>query len=189
MRVAFSILLTAAAAIQIQQPNEDRRKEGGQDEGPTPMPAEGIAKGLMDGSCGELVNAAQNHIGFPFPNEEALAGIIQTYVDSGEIEGNGDLVLDAISIKRSECRDIIAQHGPDDMLDLACHEWLDVGEEMGWVNPNPDNFRELFDVPEDLWAAGETVGELCGGKFEQRVKDKFGDDGNLEMAQTRWQGW
>ena len=180
MRVAFSILLTAAAAIQLEH--------GGQDEGPTPMPAEGIAKGLMDGSCGELVNAAQNHIGFPFPNEEELAGRIQTYVDAGEIVGDGNLVIDAITRKRSECRDEIAQHGPDDMLDLACENWLDVGVEMGWVNPNPDNFRELFDVPEDLWAAGEAVGELCGGKFEQRVKEKFGDDGNLEMAQTRWQG-
>ena len=46
-------------------------------------------------------------------------------------------------------------------LGQNCDEWIEVGIEMGWVNPEPEDFATLFDVPQDMIEAGVAVADRC----------------------------
>ena len=86
--------MSAAAAISIQ--------EGGQ--GPPPGPPENdaisIAMELMQGTCADLLEAAQEHIGLPPPNEDELRAMLEGFKDAGEIVGEPDLIWHAMVLKQ-----------------------------------------------------------------------------------------
>ena len=59
---------------------------------------------------------------------------------------------------------------------------------MGWVNPQPENFRELYDVDDAVWTAGEAKHAECTAEFEEVVGAAFNDDGDIDTEYLRNRG-
>ena len=127
----------------------------------------------MQGSCADLLEAAQEHIGFPVPDEDELRAKLEGFKDAGEIVGEPDLIWHAMMLKHSMCMLAIEHVTPEVMENMSCEEFIEAGKYMGWINPNPEDFGELFQISEDVWEAGGNTFERCE---EQVVTEIYGED-------------
>ena len=140
----------------------------------------------MQGSCADLLEAVQEHIEFPIPDEEGLREKLGGFKDAGEITGEPDLIFYAMMLKHSMCLLQLEHITPDIMATLSCEDFISGGQEMGWVNPEPENFKELYGIGEDLWAAGGETFNRCEGEVMDAVYGEGYGDG---LAQVEVGGW
>ena len=164
--------MSAAAAISIKEGGQGPPDQFGPPPGPPENDAIAIAMELMQGTCADLLEAAQEHIGLPPPNEDELRAMLEGFKDAGEIVGEPDLIWHAMVLKHSMCELAIEHVTPAVMENMSCEEFIEAGKYMGWINPNPGDFKELFDVPEDVWVAGGNTFERC----EEQIAPIIGED-------------
>ena len=79
---------------------------------------------------------------------------------------------------------------PDIMANLSCEDFISGGQEMGWVNPEPENFKELYDIGEDLWAAGGETFARCEGEVIDAVYGEgYGGPDGLAQVDAEAEKW
>ena len=63
---------------------------------------------------------------------------------------------------------------------MTCEQFVSKGLDMGWVNPNPENFAVLFAAQEEQYIAGEETHARCESEYNAALENRFpgaGGDG------------
>ena len=63
---------------------------------------------------------------------------------------------------------------------MTCEQFVNKGLEMGWVNPDPEQFAELFAAQYEQYEAGEETHARCESEYNQALCDNFDCEGAEE---------
>ena len=63
---------------------------------------------------------------------------------------------------------------------MTCEQFVSKGLEMGWVNPNLENFGELFAPQKEQYEAGEEKHDQCKSEYNAALCDNFNCEGAEE---------